>query len=408
MSTLNKLGITEEEAEEAISQITIYGEETPKILSEAQTLLRLEKETSIKYPDLASKYQRMNEKIPTLRQEIKERKEEIERLQEDLTNLEALETLQDKLQKHRLTTKKMDQFIENNLKLEEKGFTPSAAETLSTELAKHGLNPKKAAEIVSGAIAEHASLEKAISKAKRELETTERKREEAEHTRRLLQKDARNLEGQIMAMKTISDEYERSIELKKSRASEEVRQHWLAEEKAHAEAWRKKEAELADKLQNLQSDVQTLEERKQTLGEDVERKVRDVEEAPLKRKRQLEGEIRTLEEEKKILEKEVAHLKKEQEHAQKVEETIKKMGKELQNWEAVAKLTALLTRYDASEQRENLEPLIVILKKISSGLGLGGLWYASNREKIKVIEGAIKVLAEEVRRGRRNHSQPDG
>lgn len=399
MSPLIKLNIGEEEAAQAISQITQYGEKAPKILAEGQTLLKLEKETGIKYNQLASKYQRMREDVLQLKQEKKELKDEIERLQESLTHLQALKTLQDKLQQHTLTIKMMDQFIENNAKLEEKGFTPSVAETLSTELAKHGINPKKAAEIVSEATVEYQSLGKAITEAKRELEEKERKKEDAEHKKELLEKDVRSLDKQIETKTNIRDDIDRSIEVKKSLMDLKLEEYWRKQKDWYSKLDKEKKAESDEKTRVNQAEITALEEKKRNLEQEVERRVKEVEEEPEKRKKKLEDENRALEEEKKKLQQEVKHLQKEYEYAEKVEEKIKKMDEELQKRESLTKMSALLRDPKASKKPENLEVILVVLKNIISFGGLGDIWSYNKPENVKLTEDLIKVLGEKIRSG---------
>ena len=386
IADLKALNISEEYAAQAIAQITSYGEEAPKILEEAKTLLNLEKQTGIKYPELAADYRRKAKAITELTEKREALKDECEALESKVLDLKELRTLQEKIQRHNLTIKKLDRFIENNIKLEEIGFTPTIAETLSSELSKQGANPEKAAEIIAESVAKHQTLEKRISEAERRVEQ--------------LRGEIEKAEKQLEIRRATLDELNINIEVRK--------RHLQDMQDAVAFRYAKLELEYEAKRKELESGLDEWKRRIDQKKEELQRLTTQAEEEPKKRKQQLEAEIDQLKKEVQKLREERDTLQKDVISSQAILESIKlernKIEEDVKKNEPLAKLNALLTNPKASLQRENLEPLIVILKNVVSVSGLGNIWGLGyprgmlDSPKVRRGEEFIQDLIEEVKK----------
>lgn len=257
LADLRSLNIGEEEAGQAVAQIASYGEEAPKILAEAKVLLDLEMQTGTKYSEVAADYRRKAKAIPELTKRVEALKDKSEELQSSIMDLEGLRKLQDKLHQRNITTQRMGRFIDNSLKLEERGFTPAVEETLSSELAKYGLNAKEAAETLAESIAKYRALGEGISGRGKRLEQ--------------LNEEVMEAERQLETLLSRRDAVKKDIEAKNKFLSDlkagmttkilELGSDYSNRERELEEQFSKKEAELNERIKQKKQELQSLIQR---------------------------------------------------------------------------------------------------------------------------------------------------
>jgi len=162
VTELEKASIDVDGASDVISQISLYGKEAPKILSQAREFHILIEQSGLSYSELLKDYKTKTEKVVDLTANIQKLKSECEYLKISIKELHELKKLQDKIQQHNITLEMLDVIVESQLRLEKLGFTSHTAEVLAKELKKNGLDSGSACEKLSYLLSKHKSLEEAV------------------------------------------------------------------------------------------------------------------------------------------------------------------------------------------------------------------------------------------------------
>ncbi|MCJ7633880.1 hypothetical protein MUP77_16030 [Candidatus Bathyarchaeota archaeon] len=163
LQRIKTLGIPLEILPEAISFYEQQAKSLEDLISIGQRLKDLTKQYGKSPREIIAETKASAERLGSARKDISDGENRVRDLQIQIICLKALLELQNKLSEHGITIGKMDNFIAQNSRLLELGFTPDIADLFATEIKKYDLDNKTAAGILAGDIFESTNLKKALN-----------------------------------------------------------------------------------------------------------------------------------------------------------------------------------------------------------------------------------------------------
>jgi len=170
LRTLDKLEFDSEHLSECLNFIRKAGERAPELASAGGRLIELEKKSGKSYDRFLLEFNEQLKAHADLSEKVKNLEGRDLELRHSIPNLQKLKTLQETIDKNKITPDTLETLIRDGLQLQALGFTTQQAGILAGELAKRGLDPASASAQVARLLREYSDLEGAKDKA----EVTER------------------------------------------------------------------------------------------------------------------------------------------------------------------------------------------------------------------------------------------
>jgi transposase len=140
-------------------EATGYGDNTEEYIKAGMNILELEKKLGISTSELLDWYNQIAPRREVLEKQVSTLSAKKDQLENELYNLDNLKTLSHNLKERGLSIKKVESFLDNQISLEELGFTKKGAAILANELEKIGLSPENAANRLAAYLNDAHSLE---------------------------------------------------------------------------------------------------------------------------------------------------------------------------------------------------------------------------------------------------------
>ena len=168
LEKLDNLNIHIDRLPGCINLLDQYGQKAGEILELGQRLRDLEASYGKTYNEVVADAAEKTNQLQEMTIRIGDLRREEETIKKSLQDISQLRALSEKMGHHNLTLHRLDSFIEQNIKLEELGFSPKAAELLASELANQGLDPQKAASTLASLLSQHQELAMTVAQLEQE------------------------------------------------------------------------------------------------------------------------------------------------------------------------------------------------------------------------------------------------